>query len=81
MTTPKHHDAFPGLPGDAEDQRNAFRRGGYVWEGLSDAGHGIGKVIIWLMIIVVAAFIARWAFTEYWIATHCTMVLGTRVCQ
>jgi hypothetical protein len=28
-----------------------------------------------------AYFVIRWALAEYWITTHCTMVLGTRVCQ
>lgn len=33
-------------------------------------------------LIIVAGLIAlRWAWTEYWVATHCTVVLGTRTCR
>lgn len=35
--------------------------------------------------IVVAALICavllKWGYHEWWVSTHCTMVLGTRVCQ
>jgi hypothetical protein len=31
--------------------------------------------------IIVAFFAIKWGYTEYWISQHCTMVLGTRVCQ
>ena len=49
------------------------------------AGRGIasgiiGAVLIFLGIIV-AAFLIKWGLTEYYITTHCTTVLGTRVCQ
>jgi hypothetical protein len=34
-----------------------------------------------LVLGVALVFALRWAMTEYYIATHCTVVLGTRVCQ
>jgi hypothetical protein len=30
---------------------------------------------------IVVFCILKWALAEYYIATHCTMVLGTRVCR
>lgn len=30
---------------------------------------------------IVVLFLLRWGYTEYYISTHCTLVLGTRVCQ
>jgi len=30
---------------------------------------------------IVLFYVLKWALTEYWITTHCTMVLGTRVCK
>jgi len=59
----------------------AWGRDGYVLEGLADAGRGFAKLLVVVAVVAIVAFAARWAFTEYWITTHCTMVLGTRVCQ
>ena len=39
------------------------------------------KIIIVVIAVVIVAFLLRWAYTEYYISTHCTTVLGTRVCQ
>jgi hypothetical protein len=61
--------------------RDAFGRHGYVWEGLGESGKGFAKLAVLLVIIAIGAFFAHWAYTEYYITTHCTMVLGTRVCQ
>jgi hypothetical protein len=33
----------------------------------------VGVVLVFLLL--------RWAYVSYYIDTHCTMVLGTRVCQ
>lgn len=44
-------------------------------------GNGIAYVIFGLIGLTVLLFIIRWAYTEYWITTHCTMVMGTRVCH
>jgi len=30
---------------------------------------------------IIVFYMLRWALAGYWITTHCTMVLGTRVCQ
>jgi hypothetical protein len=38
-------------------------------------------IVAAIVLVVVLLFVARWAYTEYYITTHCTMVLGTRVCQ
>jgi hypothetical protein len=59
----------------------AWGRDGYVLEGLADACRGFGKFLIIGALVLVVAFVMRWAYIEYYIATHCTMVLGTRVCQ
>jgi hypothetical protein len=64
-----------------KELKEAFGRGGYVWEGLADAIPGLVKVLGIIGLVLIAWFIFRWAYTEYYITTHCTMVLGTRVCQ
>lgn len=59
----------------------AFGRNGYVREGLTDSVPGFVKALLIIVAVIVGAFLAKWAYTEYYITTHCTMVLGTRVCQ
>jgi hypothetical protein len=49
-----------------------------IEDAVASRSYGVLRVIV---VAVVGYFVARWAFTEYWITTHCTMVLGTRVCQ
>lgn len=39
------------------------------------------KQVYLILGAIAAVFIIRWAYTEYWITTHCTMILGTRVCK
>jgi hypothetical protein len=39
------------------------------------------KFCILLVAVVIALGVAWWLFDQWWIATHCTTVLGTRVCQ
>jgi hypothetical protein len=34
-----------------------------------------------LIVGILGLFAIRWGITEYYITTHCTTVLGTRVCQ
>ena len=43
--------------------------------------NGIAYVMFGIIAVIALVFIVRWAITEYYITTHCTMVLGTRVCQ
>lgn len=43
--------------------------------------NSLGRLLTVLGIVGVGYFVVRWAYTEYWITTHCTMVLGTRVCR
>lgn len=43
--------------------------------------NAMGRLLGVLGIAIVAYFVLRWGITEYYITTHCTMVLGTRVCQ
>ena len=45
------------------------------------AGNGAAYMVFVLIGLVVLAFLVRWALAEYWIDTHCTLVLGTRVCR
>jgi hypothetical protein len=45
------------------------------------AGNGIAYVVFGIIGLIVLMFLIRWAYTEYWISQHCTMVLGTRVCR
>lgn len=59
----------------------AFGRDGYLLEGLADASRGFSKLSLIILAVIVGVFIAKWAYTEYYVTTHCTMVLGTRVCQ
>lgn len=55
---------------------------GIGWdEALATGFKVLGRVILWVVVAVVALFVLRWAYTEYWISQHCTDVLGTRVCQ
>lgn len=49
-----------------------------IEEAVANGSYAALKVII---IIIVAFFVLRWAYSEYWISQHCTMVLGTRVCN
>ncbi len=44
-------------------------------------GNGVAYVVFSVLGLAVLLFFIRWAYTEYWITTHCTMVLGTRVCR
>lgn len=57
----------------------------YYGRGIRDRvqamGNGIAYVVFGIIALIVALFLIRWAYTEYWITTHCTTVLGTRVCQ
>jgi hypothetical protein len=49
-----------------------------IEEAVARGTYPVARVI---GVLFVAYFGLRWALTEYWITTHCTMVLGTRVCQ
>ncbi|HLH82473.1 MAG TPA: hypothetical protein VKV38_04360 [Trebonia sp.] len=56
--------------------------------GESPYGHrGQDKGFSWRMLLLVCGiglaclFAARWAYAEYWVSQHCTLILGTRVCQ
>jgi hypothetical protein len=31
-------------------------------------------------LVIGTLFLIRWGYTEWWISTHCTTDLGTRVC-
>lgn len=42
---------------------------------------GAPGVVLAIIVVVLLYFLFRWAYAEYYIATHCTEVLGTRVCQ
>lgn len=44
-------------------------------------GNGIAYVVFGLIALVIVAFLVRWAMADYYVATHCTLVAGTRVCQ
>lgn len=46
----------------------------------SDA-HDLAWVVAIILSVVVACLLVRWAYTAWYIDTHCTMVLGTRVCN
>lgn len=39
------------------------------------------KVVGFLFLGAIILFALRWAYTEFWIGQHCTMVLGARVCR
>jgi hypothetical protein len=52
-----------------------------VLVGTEKLGNGIAYVVFGLIALLVIVFLIRWAYADYWTATHCTMVLGTRVCQ
>jgi len=41
----------------------------------------IFKTAGWVVAGIVGLFVLRWGYTEYCVATHCTTVLGTRVCR
>ena len=41
----------------------------------------IAKVVGFLFLGAIILFALRWAYTEFWIGQHCTMVLGARVCR
>jgi hypothetical protein len=53
----------------------------HVLDTAGAIGNGIAYVMFGLITLVVLLFIIRWAYAEYWITTHCTVVAGTRVCQ
>jgi hypothetical protein len=39
------------------------------------------QITLGMIGVALLLFLLRWAWAEYEIATHCTMVLGTRVCH
>jgi hypothetical protein len=53
-----------------------------VWSGRANAA-GNGQAFISLAVIglIIILFILRWAAAEYYITTHCTMVLCAIVCH
>jgi hypothetical protein len=44
-------------------------------------GSPAGIFIMTCIIVLAGYFALKWAYADYYVATHCTMVLGTRVCQ
>jgi uncharacterized membrane protein len=72
------HD-HPG--GNVSHDHGAFSRYGWVLEGFTEAMIAIMKVLGIMVLVVLAYFLLRWAYTEYYITTHCQDVLGTRICQ
>lgn len=50
-------------------------------DALQAAGNGLAYLVFGLIGLALLAFLARWAWASYYTATHCTMVLGTRVCR
>lgn len=52
------------------------------WEPWSETLAGVAKgVLITLAILLVLAVGGWFAYHAWWTDTHCTMVLGTQVCQ
>ena len=47
----------------------------------NSTANGIAYAVFGLVVLVVLLFVIRWAYTEYWVTTHCTEVLATRVCR
>jgi hypothetical protein len=41
----------------------------------------IAKVAGFCFLGAIMLFALHWAYTEFWISQHCTIVLGTRVCR
>lgn len=49
--------------------------------GQRDAFGRFGLLVLIVIAALVIAALLRWAYTTWYIDTHCTYVLGTRVCQ
>lgn len=37
--------------------------------------------VVVMLIALVGVPLLRWGYTQYYVSTHCTTVLGTRVCR
>lgn len=52
---------------------------------LLDATGAIGNALAYaffgIIALIVVYFLLKWGYSSYWISTHCTTVLGTRVCR
>ena len=48
-----------------------------IWGVVKFTGKFVAVVIILMLILM----FAQWAYHAWWVSQHCTMILGTQVCQ
>jgi CHASE3 domain sensor protein len=70
---------FSGLPESDDMERQEAKRA-YV-ENQQKILNVMFKIAVVVIVLFVGVFLLRWAYTDWYVATHCTMVLGTRVCH
>lgn len=44
-------------------------------------GNLVAYIVFIVLGVIVVLFLADWIYTQWYVTTHCTMVLGTRVCK
>jgi hypothetical protein len=48
---------------------------------LAATGNGIAYIVFGLIGQVLLYFLITWGYHEWWVSTHCALVLGTQVCR
>ncbi len=48
---------------------------------LGAIGNGIAYAVFGRSVLALLPWLGTWAYHEWWISTHCTLILGTQVCQ
>jgi hypothetical protein len=70
----------------AVKRRRVIRRYGYErrfrpGDLLGAIGNGIAYAVFGLIGLALLDFLGTWGYYAWWVSTHCTLILGTRVCR